>query len=196
MSQDIPPVAPTQDNQQAAIQLRDKSRPAYQLILGAFTRPGKAYFDRKDAIAIDLSLKKLATTHNLEEATDATKERLEVEESVDKELLDTIIRNEVKMKTQKINAELGQLKRQMALLTASQSSGPKESKNTRRGQPKSQGASTRKKKSTTKVSTPNPRTRNKDSAPQAGAPAKGTLRNSRGQSTTRGQQKNTRRKQK
>ena len=126
MSQDIPPVAPTQDNQQAAIQLRDKSRPAYQLILGAFTRPGTAYFNRKDAIAIDLSLKKLATTHNLEEATDATKERLEVEESVDKELLDTIIRNEVKLKTQKINAELGQLKRQMSLLTNSQSSGPKD----------------------------------------------------------------------
>lgn len=104
--------------------------------MGALIHPGVAYFARKEAIAINTSLKILATTHILEEGTDATKEHLEVEDNADKEMLDNIIFNEVTAKTQKINPELGQSKRQMNNMENKHISGTgeqkKESKNLRR----------------------------------------------------------------
>ena len=51
--------------------------------------------------------KKIHTTNILEKSTNATKERLDVKTSVDKELLDEIIRKEVTAKNQKLNTILG-----------------------------------------------------------------------------------------
>ena len=189
------------DAQQAAIQLRDACQPAKQIIIGAFTRPTKAYFDRAEEIIIDASLKKLATTNTLEAATDATRDRLDVETSVDNELLDTIIRKKVLEKTNKLNAEVGQLKRQMSIMTKSNKTGksvPQDiAKNNRRGQTTTTGASTRKKKSSTRnpSSTTN-RTTPKDNAQQATAPARGTTRRNSGKPKKKGTKKNTTRKQK
>ena len=153
---DDPPQANPNTAQQAAIKLRDACQPSKQIILGAFTRPYKAYFDRAEDIIIDASLKKLATTNTLEESTAATKERLDMEESVDIELLDTIIRKKVTAQTNKLNTELGQLKRQMSIMTKKQpaKNAPENRKNTRRGQTTTTGASTRKKKSSTNRSSP------------------------------------------
>ena len=64
-----------------------------------------------EAIKIEISLKKLHTTITLEELTGVTKERLDVETSVDKDLLDKIIRKQVATKIQKSNNALGQLKK-------------------------------------------------------------------------------------
>ena len=52
---------PQADAQQDAIRQRDDAVPSKALLLATFTRPAKAYFDRVDAIEIDISLKNLHT---------------------------------------------------------------------------------------------------------------------------------------
>ena len=49
---DSPQAAQTQENdyQQGAIKLRDDSLPSKALLLGNFTLPGKAYFDRMEVL--------------------------------------------------------------------------------------------------------------------------------------------------
>ena len=86
---------PDANARQAVLTLQTTCLPAKRLILSAFSRPIQAYFNRAEAIEVDLSLKKLHTASTLEDATNATKERLDVEESLDKELLDSVIRKEV-----------------------------------------------------------------------------------------------------
>jgi len=189
---DIDPQDPPNDAQQAAIKLRDACQPAKQIILGAFTRTYSAYFDRAEAILIDASLKKLATSNTLEEATEATRERLDVEDSVDAELLDSIVNEKVKAKTNKLSAEVGQLKRQMNLLTKNKntSNSPKGKVNNRRGQTTTTGASTNKKKSKTRSKTSIvTHTTPKANAQQAAAPARGTRRNTDGNSKKKGTKK-------
>ena len=85
--------------QRAATRLRINSLPGRRLVVSTFCRPAKSYFKRMDAIETDLSLKKLHVTNTLEAAIEATRERLDVENSVDKELLDSVIHEEVKHKT-------------------------------------------------------------------------------------------------
>jgi len=160
------------EDQQEAIKQRDLAQTSKALLLGTFTRPGKAYFARAEEIEIDLSLKKLHATTSLEDATDATKNRLDTETSVDKELLDDLIRQEVALKTKKISAELGQLKRQLNQSTPSTTP-----KNSRRGQPKKTGASSKKKKSPSTKPKPSSK---KTNAQPAAAPAKGTTRKPKG----------------
>ena len=168
------PNAATDDGQQQAIANRDACNPSRLLILGVFTRPGTAYFDRADAIKVDISLKKLLTTNTLEDATEATKERLDAETSVDSELLEEIVRKGVAAKTKNINSELGQLKKQLAELTkATKGKGtPSATKKSGRGLPSQKGASTRKKKSTPRAP--------KQDARAAAVPAKGTSRKQSG----------------
>ena len=71
-----------------------------------------------DAIETDLSPKKLHATSTLEAATEAARECLDVETSVDKELLDSVICEEVKHKTKKLSSELGQLEMKLQTLGA------------------------------------------------------------------------------
>ena len=95
-------ITQTDDAQHATIHLRDNYQPTKNLILGAFTHPGQAYFERMEAIKIDISLNKIHITTTLKDYTNVTKERLDVETSVDRELLDKIIRKEITAKTQNI----------------------------------------------------------------------------------------------
>ena len=83
---------PDANARHAVLTLQTTCLPAKRLILSAFSRPIQAYFNRAEAIEVDLSLKKLHTASTLEDATNATKERLDVEESIDTELLDSVIR--------------------------------------------------------------------------------------------------------
>ena len=166
---------PQADAQQDAIRQRDDALPSKALLLATFTRPAKAYFDRVDAIEIDISLKKLHTTNTLEDSTDSTKARLDTETSVDKDLLDDIIRQEVAAKTKKFNSELGQLKRLVTQLTGQHKTPTNRpsivAKNTRRGPTPTRGAST-KNQNTTPTSPPS--SRRKKNAQPAAARARGT----------------------
>ena len=87
-----------------------------------------------------------------------------------------------------MNAELGQLKKQMAALTKGTGT-PSSTKNSGRGPPSKKGASTRKKKST-------PRAPKKDTDQKAVAPAKGSSRKGPGKNITGGKQKKKPHKQK
>ena len=138
--------------EQTNIIVRNSCLPAKNLILGAFTRPGVAYFARIESIKIDVSLKKLTETNTLEEATEATKNRLDAEVSVDSELLEELVRKKVQLQTKKVNAELGQLKKQMAELTKSLPEiTSSKAKNTRRGQKQKKVGASNPKKSTTRT---------------------------------------------
>ena len=169
---DTPVTQPTIEALPATIS-KNQAQPALLLIRGIFTRPGTAYFAREEAIKIDISLKKLLNTNTLEEATEATKERLDNENSMDNELMDEMVQKKVTAKTKNLNAELGQLKKQLAELTRNSTKGnvTPATKKSGRGQSATKGASTRKKKSNSTSQKPK-----KDAAQKAAAPAKGTLR--------------------
>ena len=169
---DTPVTQPTIEDLPATIS-KNQAQPALLLIRGIFTRPGTAYFAREEAIKIDISLKKLLNTNTLEEATEATKERLDNENSMDNELMDEMVQKKVTAKTKNLNAELGQLKKQLAELTRNSTKGnvTPATKKSGRGQSATKGASTRKKKSNSTSQKPK-----KDAAQKAAAPAKGTLR--------------------
>ena len=163
------------------------------IISGAFTTPGTAYFSRVEEIKIDISLKKLLATNKLEEATEATKNRLDAEISVDNDLLEDIIQKKVIARTKNLNSELGQLKKQMAALSTAKHANPgtltQTSKKERRGRPpKKTGASTLKKKSA------QPRPQNGNVQP-AVAPAKGSSRRKPGGKPAPGTKKKKTRKQ-
>ena len=96
-----------ENNEVATSIARIKSIPAKDIVLGAFTRPGIAYFARIEEIKIDISLKKLNTINKLEEATEATAERLDSEVSVDNDLLEDIIQKKVAARTKNLSSELG-----------------------------------------------------------------------------------------
>jgi len=96
---------------QAITNARTICLPAKLILLGAFTCPGIAYLARIEEIEIYLSLKKLLTTNTLEKVTEATKNRLDIEISIDNELLEEVVRKKVAAKTKKLNAEIGQLKK-------------------------------------------------------------------------------------
>ena len=176
-----------------AMKNKDLCQPSLQLLRGVLMRPGAAYFAREEAIKIDISLKKLLKTDTLEEATEATKVRLDSETSVDSELLEALVQQKVATKTKNLNAELGQLKKQMAALTKSMPSGnkPPATKKLGRGQPATKGASKTKTKSKSTTRTPK-----KDSARQADAPDKGTSRKESGKKGKDDKKKKQQRKRK
>ena len=175
-----------------AMKNKDLCHPSLQLIRGALMRPGAAYFAREDAIKIDISLKKLLNTDTLEEATEATKVRLDAETSVDSELLEELVKKKVASKTKNLNAEIGQLKKQMAELTKKKPTGNTTpgTKKSGRGQPATKGASKNKKKSGTATRTPK-----KVTAPKAGDQDKGASRKEDGKKGNRGKKKKTKRRQ-
>ena len=95
----------------AAMINKDQIQPALLLIRCFFTRPGTTYFSREEAIKIDISLKKLLNTNTLEESTEAIKERLVTDTSVDNELMEEMVQKKVSGKTENLNSEIGQLKK-------------------------------------------------------------------------------------
>ena len=71
------------ENHAYAIQLRDDSLICYQTILATLSIPIKTYFERLDSIEIDISLKKLNSTAELEDAAASAKARLLLEPTTD-----------------------------------------------------------------------------------------------------------------
>ena len=169
---------PEENNEVATSIARIESIPAKDIVLGAFTRPGTSYFARIEEIKIDISLKKLNTINTLEEATEATAERLDSEVSVDNDLLEDIIQKKVAARTKNLSSELGQLKKQMASLNKGKGNvTPTTTKKDRRGRPaKTPGASTTKKKS-------HRAPKDQTTAQKAAVAVKGTTRRSKEKKT-------------
>ncbi len=71
------------ENHAYAIQLRDDSLICYQTILATLSIPIKTYFERLDSIEIDISLKKLNSTAELEDAAASAKSRLLLDPTTD-----------------------------------------------------------------------------------------------------------------
>ena len=168
------------ENHAYAIQLRDDSLICYQTVLATLSLPIKTYFERLDSIEIDISLKKLNSTAELEDAAATAKARLLLEPTTDPELVKDLIRSEVSSENAKLSAEIGQLKKQLASMSPSKAT--KATKKTRRSQ--KGGASTTKK--VTKEQSPSPDSRAKGKHPKAGG---------RGQDSS-GKPKGTRKKKK
>ena len=99
-----------------ATQLKQDAQLCYNAICKAIKIPVKSYCERLVNIEIDISLKKMHSTAELETAATATKTRLCLEPTADPELVKNLIRDQVKSDTQKVTAELGQVKRQLAQL--------------------------------------------------------------------------------
>ena len=122
-----------------AIQLQQDAQLCYNAVYATIVIPVRSYAERCETIEIDISLKKLSTTAKLEDSATATKKRLGLEPTADPDLVKDLIRDQVSSDTQKISAELGQLKRQIALLTKSGGQQPKNGGRSLKG-----GASTQK----------------------------------------------------
>ena len=145
------------------------------LLYSTFTNPGLLYFQRTDAIEIEISLKKLHATDALEEATIDTATRLTNETSVDTDILNDLINASVTARTKKMSSEIGQLKKALAIKNDTS----KPSVNNRRG-PNAPGASSTKKKSRKKNPAPKA-TAPKVTAQKAGAAANATSKKPRKQ---------------
>ena len=145
------------------------------LLYSTFTNPGLLYFHRTEAIEIEISLKKLHATDELEEATIDTATRLTNETSVDTDLLNDLINASVIARTKKMSSEIGQLKKALAI--KNDTSQP--SVNNRRG-PNAPGASSTKKKSRKKKPAPKA-TAPKVTAKKAGAATNATSKKPRKQ---------------
>ena len=104
------------NNLSYANQLKQDAQLCYNAICKAIKIPVKSYCERLVNIEIDISLKKMHSTAELETAATATKTRLGLEPTADPELVKNLIRDQVKSDTQKVTAELGQVKRQLAQL--------------------------------------------------------------------------------
>ena len=150
------------ENHAYAIQLRDDSLICYQTILATLSIPIKAYFERLDSIEIDISLKKLNSTAELEDAAASAKARLLLEPTTDPELVKDLIRSEVSSENAKLSAQIGQLKKQLASMSPNKATKP--TKKPRRSQ--KGGASTTKKVTKERSSSPDPRAKGK--TPKAG----------------------------
>ena len=177
------PDDPTQgeaSNQNYAITLKQDAQLCYNAIHAAITIPVKSYCERMENIEIDISLKKLSSTADLEDAATAAKTRLALEPTANPELVKDLIREQVKADTQKVSAELGQLKRQMAQLISKQNGGKQPTKGGR--SPKGGASSTkqvtngRPKTKQSKAKSPNPGRDPKaaDAAPASKGKGKGT----------------------
>ena len=177
-------------DQQYAIKLRDDAQICYNAVYSTICKPVQSYFDRIETIEIDISLKKMHTTSIHEDAATAAKNRMELEPTVDPELVKDLIRAQVVKDTKKLNSEVGQLKRQITSLLSSNSGG--NSKNGRRGQ--TGGASNAPKKVTKKnsrgatASTTN--TRSQGRAQKAGAQGSVSLIDGKNKKRTKKKKKN------
>ena len=154
--------------------LRPLAQSSKFIIFSVFTAPGRAYFTRATDIEIELTLKKFHSTDTQEEATVLTATRLTNETSVDNDLLESLITTQVSNRTKKLNSELGQLKKQLALLTANTKSSNRTSApvKTQRGRPtKTRGASSTKNKSRSSSPSPKQQSRRRKPGPKAADPA-------------------------
>ena len=201
----IPNGTPTQDEPTAiddktvetptATTLHRESLSCKFAILSTFTLPGRAYFKRTEDIEIELTLKKLHSDDSLEESTINTASRLNAETSVDTELLQSIIATEVATKTNKLNSELGQLKKKLSSLAPNSTpsnSAPVKSKRGR--QKKAGGASSNKKKSQSKSPSSKPSNGRKKQGQQAGGHDNATSKKPRKQKKKPAKKKNGARK--
>ena len=150
------------ENHSYAIQLRDDALICFKTVLATLSTPIKVYFERMDAIEVDISLKKLNSTAELEDAAATAKARLLLEPTTDPELVKDLIRCQVSSENAKLSAELGQLKKQLASLSPSKPATKKATKKTRRSQ--NGGASSTKK--VTKNRSPSPKPRDKGRTPK------------------------------
>ena len=140
---DQEPPGPAPD-QTGAIEERDLARSCLDNIFSTIITPHKLYFSREENIEIDITLKKLKKTTETEDAATSAKARLDLEASAPPELVHDLIRGQVAAENRDIKAELGQLKKQLAALSATGT------KNKRRGPKKTGGASSSTKKITKK----------------------------------------------
>ena len=148
-------------HQQYAIKLRDDATNCYNTVTSTLSTPVTIYFEKLESIKIDISLKKLNSTAELEDAAVSAQTRMDLEPSAEPELVKDLIREQVASENKKLSAELGQLKRQLALLTSKSGGSPVKGKRTPKG-----GAST-KKQITKKNATETAKAKGK--SPKAGA---------------------------
>ena len=126
-------------HQQYAIKLRDDATNYYNTVTSTLSTPVTIYFEKLDSIEIDISLKKLNSTAELEDAAASAQTRMDLEPSAEPELVKDLIRERVASENKKLSAELGQLKRQLTLLTSKSGGSPVKGQRTPKG-----GASTKK----------------------------------------------------
>ena len=88
-------------NQQAVIKVRDDSQTSKTIIFSTFTNPGRHHFSRIEDIEIELALKKLHSTDSHDEATIDTASRLNTETTVNTDLLESLIANQVSARTKR-----------------------------------------------------------------------------------------------
>ena len=112
-------------------------------IIATLITPISELLSRERQIEVDISLKKLMTTDEQEAANEATQTRMDVETSIDKELISEMINKATAEKTRTLRSELGQIKKLVKDLG--------DAKNTRRGQKPKGGASKGTKKVTSAV---------------------------------------------
>ena len=126
-------------HQQYAIKLHDDATNYYNTVTSTLSTPVTIYFEKLDSIEIDISLKKLNSTAELEDAAASAQTRMDLEPSAEPELVKDLIRERVASENKKLSAELGQLKRQLTLLTSKSGGSPVKGQRTPKG-----GASTKK----------------------------------------------------
>ena len=91
-----------------AIANRNLVRTYFGAITSTIINPHMNYFHLEEEIEIDISLKKLVLTTETEDASTATKARLNLENSASPELIKELIRGQIKTNTQTLKAQLDQ----------------------------------------------------------------------------------------
>jgi len=192
-----PPQQEGAQNQTQAVEERDLARICLDVISSTILRPTKTYFNRLEEIETDLSLKKLHFEAETEDTAAATKARLDLEASATPELVRDLIRGQVDKEIKNYRSEVGQLKRQLAMLTTK---GASNAKNLRGGHGTTSGASKTKEISKSKrtqrkkTSPTSPRTGNQSQrAPTADAQGNATSSVNARKSKGKNRKKNTRR---
>ena len=104
-------------DQARTIALRDDATTCYATVFATLCAPKIIYYEQLHSIEIDINLKKLSTTATLEDAAVSAATRMNLEPSAEPELMKDLVRAQVSSENKKLSAELGQLKRQIAILT-------------------------------------------------------------------------------
>ena len=130
-------------DQARTISLRDDATTCYATVFATLCTPKIIYYEKLHSIEIDINLKKLSSTATLEDAAASAATRMNLEPSTEPELMKDLVRVQVTSENKKLSAELGQLKRQIAILTNGKP--PPKGVRTQKG-----GASTKKKVTKTK----------------------------------------------
>ena len=104
-------------DQARTIALRDDATTCYATVFATLCTPKIIYYEQLHSIEIDINLKKLTSTATLEDAAASAATRMNLEPSAEPELMKDLVRVQVTSENKKLSAELGQLKRQIAILT-------------------------------------------------------------------------------